>query len=173
MIGIFSFFAGAGFLDLGFEMTYHFETLFVNEFKQSFNDIYQFSRRNMGITAPQFGHHVGDISQWLNNEQWNAELHGYINQARQREDIDMVGFIGGPPCPDFSVAGKNKGREGDNGRLSQTYVDLICNSLPDFFVFENVKGLYRTARHRAFFEELKQQLTLAGYAMTEQLINSR
>ncbi len=42
MIGIFSFFAGAGFLDLGFEMTYHFETLFVNEFKQSFNDIYQF-----------------------------------------------------------------------------------------------------------------------------------
>lgn len=172
MIGIFSFFAGAGFLDLGFEMTYHFETLFVNEFKQSFNDIYQFSRRNMGITAPQFGHHVGDISQWLNNEQWNAELHGYINQARQREYIDMVGFIGGPPCPDFSVAGKNKGREGDNGRLSQTYVDLICNSLPDFFVFENVKGLYRTARHRAFFEELKQQLTLAGYAMTEQLINS-
>ncbi len=31
-IGIFSFFAGAGFLDLGFETTGHFETLFVNEF---------------------------------------------------------------------------------------------------------------------------------------------
>ena len=30
-IGIFSFFAGAGFLDLGFEQTKGFETLFVNE----------------------------------------------------------------------------------------------------------------------------------------------
>ena len=41
MIGLFSFFAGAGFLDLGFEMTGHFKTLFVNEFKPSFNHIYQ------------------------------------------------------------------------------------------------------------------------------------
>lgn len=35
MIGIFSFFAGAGFLDLGFEKTGHFKTLYVNEFKPS------------------------------------------------------------------------------------------------------------------------------------------
>lgn len=30
-IGIFLFFAGAGFLDLGFEKTKGFETVFVNE----------------------------------------------------------------------------------------------------------------------------------------------
>ncbi|WP_411841347.1 DNA cytosine methyltransferase [Staphylococcus arlettae] len=38
-----------------------------------------------------------------------------------------MGFIGGPPCPDFSIAGKNKGAEGENGRLSTTYFDfMIC-----------------------------------------------
>lgn len=172
MYGIFSFFAGAGFLDLGFEMTHHFETLFVNEFKPSFDRIYRYARKNMGIAEPQFGHHVGDINEWLNCQEKNEELHAFLNVAHQRDDIELIGFIGGPPCPDFSVAGKNRGKDGENGKLSQAYVDLICDVLPDFFVFENVKGLYRTEKHRAFFEHLKEQLTNAGYYITEQLINA-
>ncbi len=83
-----------------------------------------------------------------------------------------VGFIGGPPCPDFSVGGKNKGREGENGKLSGTYVELICQMKPDFFLFENVKGLYRTVKHRTFFEEIKEKLRRAGYIMTEHLVNA-
>lgn len=172
MIGIFSFFAGAGFLDLGFETTGHYKTLFVNEFKDSFNQIYQFSRERMGIPSPTYGHHVGDVAVWLNDKDENNKLHNWVKESRCLDGIDMVGFIGGPPCPDFSVAGKNKGKEGDNGKLSQTYVNLICDIKPDFFVFENVKGLYRTAKHREFFEQLKSQLRAAGYNMTEQLINS-
>ena len=171
MIGLFSFFAGAGFLDLGFEMTSHFKTLFVNEFKPSFNYIYQYSREKIGIEKPRFGHHVGDIHTWLSGEQ-NKELHEYLTLSKDDPTIDMVGFIGGPPCPDFSVAGRNRGKEGDNGKLSQTYVDLICDMIPDFFIFENVKGLYRTAKHREFFESLKTQLKDAGYYLTEQLINA-
>lgn len=171
MIGIFSFFAGAGFLDLGFEMTNHFRTLFVNEFKPSFNRIYRFARANMGIEEPIFGHHIGDIFEWLSGDK-NAELHKYMKEARKNPAISIVGFIGGPPCPDFSVAGRNRGKEGDNGKLSQTYVDLICNVKPDFFLFENVKGLYRTAKHREFFDALKTQLKEAGYNLSEQLINS-
>lgn len=172
MIGVFSFFSGAGFLDLGFEMTNHFKTLFVNESKLAFNRIYQYSRQQMGIAPPMYGHHVGDISEWLTNPELNADLHRMIAEARNNAEIGMIAFIGGPPCPDFSVAGKNRGRDGDNGKLSQTYVDLICNVRPDIFVFENVKGLYRTARHRTFFEELKQQLVNSGYVLTEQLINA-
>lgn len=55
MIGIFSFFAGAGFLDLGFEKTGHFKTLYVNEFKPSFNYIYRYAREKMGIEPPILG----------------------------------------------------------------------------------------------------------------------
>jgi DNA (cytosine-5)-methyltransferase 1 len=92
-----------------------------------------------------------------------------VNESKEHE---LTGFIGGPPCPDFSVAGKNRGKEGDNGKLSQTYADLICHARPDFFLFENVKGLYRTARHREFFEHLKLQFRNCGYCLTERLINS-
>lgn len=88
-----------------------------------------------------------------------------------REDGSMVGFIGEPPCPDFSVAGKQRGRDGGNGKLSLSYTKLIIDQMPDFFLFENVKGLWRTKRHRAFFEELKAMLTAAGYVTTERLTN--
>ena len=51
-------------------------------------------------------------------------------------------------------------------------MDLICEMQPDFFVFENVKGLYRTEKHRSFFEQLKKQLFESNYYLTEQLINA-
>jgi len=172
MIGIFSFFAGAGFLDLGFETTGNYQTLFVNEFKPSFNRIYRYARENMKILPPQYGYHIGDINELLTDDMKALRLKEYVHDAQQNPDIDYIAFIGGPPCPDFSVAGRNRGREGDNGKLSQDYVNVICRYQPDLFVFENVKGLYRTAKHRVFFEELKKQLADAGYYMTEQLINS-
>ncbi|WP_228780252.1 hypothetical protein [Aquiflexum lacus] len=40
-VGIFSFFSGAGFLDLGFDTTAGFETDFVNEFHAPFMEIYK------------------------------------------------------------------------------------------------------------------------------------
>src|SRR5688572_14770743 len=113
-IGLFSFFAGAGFLDLGFEKTGHYETLFVNEFHQTFSDIYEASRKKMQIAQPMFGHQVGDIADNLSRTN-SSLLAQYINEARRTHSI--IGFIGGPPCPDFSVGGKNRGHEGDNGKL--------------------------------------------------------
>lgn len=43
---------------------------------------------------------------------------------------------------------------------------------PDFFLFENVKGLWKTKRHREFFEELKDKLIASGYCTTERLTNA-
>lgn len=170
-MNIFSFFSGAGFLDLGFEREGHYEVVFVNEFHQAFNDVYRYARHNLGIPEPHYGHHVEDITQYVDG-QHQDRLNILVDLVEQSRQHALTGFIGGPPCPDFSVAGRNRGREGDNGRLSGTYVQLICEALPDFFLFENVKGLYRTARHREFFEELKQQLREHGYSLTEQLINA-
>jgi DNA (cytosine-5)-methyltransferase 1 len=168
-VGIFSFFSGAGFLDLGFEHTEAYEILFVNEFHKPFLEIYKASRATLGIKAPKYGYHNCDIAEFLSNSGLK-KLIEYISDAKRTHKF--IGFIGGPPCPDFSVGGKNKGKEGENGKLSKTYVELICNAQPDFFLFENVKGLYRTIKHREFFETLKNQLTHAGYSLTEKLINS-
>jgi len=137
--GIFSFFSGAGFLDLGFELSNKFDTVFVNEFHKAFMDTYKYSREKMNIPLPKYGCHVNDISHFSTDEGLK-QLVSDVKEAKK--EYEFVGFIGGPPCPDFSVAGKNKGRHGDNGKLSSTYIDLIIRIKPDFFLFENVKGLY-------------------------------
>lgn len=165
---IFSFFAGAGFLDLGFEQS-GFDVVFVNEIFHPFIKAYQFARRGMKMAEPLFGCHEEDIKKFLGKKEC-ADLQKMVLKARKA--YGLVGFIGGPPCPDFSVGGKNRGRYGKNGILSKVYVDLIVAQRPDFFLFENVKGLWRTKVHRAFYEELKKKLATAGYVFTERLINS-
>ncbi len=164
---IFSFFSGSGFLDLGFEMN-GFDVEFVNEYHPAFMKAYKYSREKMGLRKPQYGYFNGDINDFLGER--SEELNMWVSEARS--DGSLVGFIGGPPCPDFSVAGKQKGRDGENGKLSLSYVNLIIAAQPDFFLFENVKGLWKTKRHREFFDELKAKLNAAGYSTTERLTNA-
>lgn len=163
---IFSFFSGSGFLDLGFELS-GYQIDFVNEFSKAFIGAYQYSRQRMGLAKPVHGYQNTDVNEYLHER--SGELKAMIQQSRS--DGSWVGFIGGPPCPDFSVAGKQRGRDGDNGKLSQSYIDLIIAQQPDFFLFENVKGLWRTAKHRAYYEELKVLLS-PYYFMTDRLTNS-
>ncbi|MBN3906002.1 MAG: DNA cytosine methyltransferase [Nostoc sp. NMS1] len=168
---IFSFFAGSGFLDLGFE-TSGFNIVYVNEIFSPFMAAYRYSRQILNLPLPEYGYHYGetrDVTQ-LHEGLQAQHFRELVQDCRKFNNI--VGFIGGPPCPDFSIGGKNRGRLGDNGKLSASYVELICRNLPDFFLFENVKGLWRTTKHRLFFESLKQQLLEAGYILTERLINT-
>ena len=164
---IFSFFSGSGFLDLGFELAGYSIDL-VNEFSPAFIGAYKHSREVMGLEKPRHGYSNIDINEYLDVRA--TELQEKIRLSRS--DGSLIGFIGGPPCPDFSVAGKQKGRHGDNGKLSLSYVNLIIAQQPDFFLFENVKGLWRTAKHRAFYDELKEKLADADYFMTDRLTNS-
>lgn len=166
-IKIFSFFSGSGFLDLGFEKT-GYRIALVNEYSPAFMGAYQYSRQRMGLESPIYGYANIDINEYLDSRA--EELR--TNIADAKKDGSIIGFIGGPPCPDFSVAGKQRGRSGDNGKLSLSYINLIIAQQPDFFLFENVKGLWRTAKHRAYYEELKEMLAGAGYVMTDRLTNS-
>ena len=168
---LFSFFSGSGFLDLGFEHN-GFDVAFVNEFNPEFLRAYRYARAHMAnpINRPACGYYQGDINDFINDE--NLRRNMAQDMQYYRAQGEWVGFCGGPPCPDFSVAGKQKGRDGDNGKLSQSYIDMIVNMHPDFFLFENVKGLWQTKRHREFYEELKVQLHNAGYTTTERLTNA-
>jgi len=52
-------------------------------------------------------------------------------------------IIGGPPCQDFSSAGK---RNEDNGRgdLTVSFAQIICRIRPKWFVMENVERILKT-----------------------------
>ncbi|MEG5066543.1 DNA cytosine methyltransferase [Microcoleus sp. B3-A4] len=168
---IFSFFSGSGLLDLGFE-SIGFNVAYVNEIFPPFMQAYRYSRQCLNLPLPEYGYCEGeeaDVTRLVGGEP-AFRLRELMQDARKHHDI--VGFIAGPPCPDFSIGGKNRGGEGDKGQLSASYIELICQQQPDFFLFENVKGLWRTKKHKAFYCQLKHQLADSGYVFAERLINA-
>lgn len=165
---LFSFFSGSGFLDLGFEMN-GFDVQYVNEYHKPFLSAYKYSREKLNIKKPKYGFDDRSIEELVHG---NAAFELQDKVLDAKKSGSLLGFIGGPPCPDFSVGGKNRGSEGDNGKLTKVYVEGIIKFLPDFFIFENVKGLWRTKRHREFYEEMKSKLTDAGYILADRLTNS-
>ncbi|MEG4809431.1 DNA cytosine methyltransferase [Microcoleus sp. F8-D3] len=168
---IFSFFSGSGLLDLGFELS-GFNVAYVNEIFPPFMQAYRYSRQCLNLPQPEYGYCEGeeaDVTRLVGGKP-AFRLRELMQDARKHHDI--VGFIAGPPCPDFSIGGKNRGQEGDKGKLSASYIELICQQQPDFFLFENVKGLWRTKKHKAFYEKLKHQLADSGYVFAERLINA-
>ena len=56
---IFSFFAGAGFLDLGFELS-GYEIVYVNEIYTPFMQAYRYSRQLLNLPIPEYGYHEGE-----------------------------------------------------------------------------------------------------------------
>lgn len=129
---LFSFFSGAGFLDLGFEAE-GFQVVFVNEYLPAFLNAYKHSRQILKMESPEYGYYGGSITDFFSEPTLGSKLASQVKQARG--EGSLVGFIGGSPCPDFSVGGKNRGRHGENGKLSLSYVRLICLQRPDFLVF--------------------------------------
>lgn len=164
---IYSFFSGAGFLDLGFEHA-GFNIVMVNEYNEAFMSVYKYARTLMGFNEPRLGYYNCDINVFLRGNE-KKQLTKNIELDKKNS---LVGFIGGPPCPDFSVAGKNQGISGDNGKLTTSYKKIILQQVPDFFLFENVKGLWKTRKHREEYEKIKKAFSRKGYILTEKLVNS-
>lgn len=159
---IYSFFSGAGLLDLGLKKA-GFTIGLVNEIDSDAISAYKLIH---GVTThlPDCIFHNVDVTRFLDDCFWSSTVHPADHQS--------VGFVGGPPCPDFSVAGKNVGAAGDRGKLTKTYFSLIEKRKPDFFIFENVKGLYQTAKHRQFYEVEKERLRKAGYFLFDSIENA-
>lgn len=165
---IFSFFSGIGILDLAFENNGN-DIVFVNEYDGLFLNAYQYARTQIGKKAPIYGYY-NDSAERYSKRRGRRMLINFI--AKERAKGNIVGFIGGPPCPDFSVAGKNAGVVGKNGRLTKIYFDIICRCRPDFFLFENVKGLVRTEKHRIFYNEMTKKMQANGYIIAEDVLNA-
>lgn len=167
-IPVLSFFTGGGFLDIGFEQA-GFKVVWSNEANPVFAELYAY-----GMTAWKMASDQEAPEQKITTTKQIESLVSteIVQAAFPERRSQFFGVIGGPPCPDFSVGGKNKGGKGLNGRLSKTYVNQICKIEPSFFVFENVSGLYKTKIHREFLEKLERQLEKAGYCLDLRILNA-
>ncbi len=78
---------------------------------------------------------------------------------------DMI--IGGPPCQDFSSAGK-RDEEGGRGDLTVHYAQIISNVRPKWFVMENVARIVKTQKLVGAKEIFKR----AGYGLSQQVLDA-
>ena len=78
---------------------------------------------------------------------------------------DMI--IGGPPCQDFSSAGK---RDENNGRgdLTVAYAEIISRIRPQWFVMENVERILKTQKLQDAIHIFRN----SGYGLTYTVLNA-
>lgn len=100
-----------------------------------------------------------------------------IKEIRYEEHMPLMGrtpvvLFGGPPCQGFSTSNqKNRNAENPNNWLYQEYLRLVKESMPDWIVFENVKGLLET-ESGYFLDEVLQGFSSIGYTTSYFILNS-
>ena len=132
-------FSGCGGMSLGFQNA-GFQIVAAYDNWQSAIDIY---RRN-------FQHPI--FKKNLATEDVVPELKGF--------SPDMI--IGGPPCQDFSIAGKREFR-GERANLTLKFGQIVSEVNPQWFVMENVYNIEKSP----VFEEVLTLFQSAGYGITK------
>lgn len=147
---IVSMFAGCGGLDLGFQgnFTYlgnhypslPFQIVWANDNNRAACETY---KKNIG-------EHI-----------YFGNIHNCIDSMPDKADI----VIGGFPCQDVSINGKQQREKGTRTILYKTMIAAIERLEPTVFVAENVKGLLSSD----FGEQIISDFRIPGYSVSYRL----
>ena len=97
--------------------------------------------------------------------------YGDIEKIRIEELPNFDVLIGGSPCQGLSVAGKREGLADNRSRLFFSYIEILKEKKPLYFIFENVKGLLSSNAGWDFAEVLNQ-FSEAGYDFWWQVLDA-
>ena len=104
-----------------------------------------------------------------NRPEWNViqkDVRSF--SAVEFQDIDLL--AGGVPCPPFSIAGKQLGRD-DERDLFPEALRLVKECNPRAVMLENVKGIL-SQKFSGYRDHIIAELNKMGYLCTWRLINS-
>ncbi len=137
-------FAGCGGLSLGFQ-------------KQGFNIVAAFEWWDAAVNCyrANFSHSV-----------FQTDLSNVAASVKQIQPFQPDIIIGGPPCQDFSHAGKRI--EAGRAVLTDAYAEIIATIKPTCFVMENVDR----ARNSKAYSDARKTFKEAGYGLTEVVLDA-
>ena len=141
---IIDLFAGCGGLSLGFQKT-GFDIVAAFEFWEVAANCYE----------QNFKHPVFRID-LSNTEEAIALIQEYAPDV----------IVGGPPCQDFSFAGKRV--EAGRASLTGSYAEIVTAIRPRYFVMENVDR----ARNSKAYGFARDKFKDAGYGLTEVVLDA-
>lgn len=84
--------------------------------------------------------------------------------------VDLV--VAGTPCQDFSVAGKRAGLAGERSALAMVFVQVLSVVRPEWFLWENVPGVFSTNGGRDFGTYLRT-LDDIGYSCAWRVLDAQ
>lgn len=137
-------FAGCGGLSLGFELE-NFEVVAAFEWWDAAVKCY----------SDNFKHPV-----------YKFDLTDTDAAIQEIKKISPDIIIGGPPCQDFSHAGKRV--EAGRAELTESFATIVTGYKPRYFVMENVDR----ARNSQAFQRAKDMFKQAGYGLTEIVLDA-
>jgi DNA (cytosine-5)-methyltransferase 1 len=145
MITAIDLFSGCGGLSLGFQKA-GIEIVAAMDNWNIALDIYQ----------ENFDHPV--IEQDLNDEVGAVKI-------IQKMLPEMI--IGGPPCQDFSSAGK-RSINGNRANLTYNFANIVCDIKPQWFVMENVPRITKSQ----IFKDISKQFLRSNYGLSSIVLNA-
>ena len=102
----------------------------------------------------------------LSNHAHIADLADVENISKMISEMSPDLIAGGPPCQDFSTAGKRK--EGGRANLTRAFGAIVSSCKPPFFLMENVPQV----RLSVVWKETKAELARSGYTLSELVIDA-
>lgn len=145
-----SFFGGVGGIDLGFEQTKKFSSVFINEFDKNAQETIAYNFPNIELDR--------------------RDIHVVDKDSDDVPNTDVI--VGGFPCQAFSIAGYRKGFEDERGDLFFELYRIIEKHQPRAIFIENVKNLV-THDHSNTFRVIREYLTRTGYYIKWKVMNGK
>ena len=151
---IMSFFSGAMGLDIGLEKV-GFTTKLACEYNKFCQKTIKYNKPNVEL--------ISDI--------WEFSPHEIKEISGIKDEFIIVG---GPPCQSFSTAGKRRSLTDSRGSALIKYLEIIESLKPNYFVLENVRGIYSSIydENNTVLQYIYNRLSHCGYNITYNLYNS-
>ena len=176
MINMIELFAGCGGLSEGFLKTKKFKTLsFVDwelstvktlknrlQKKWNYKDLEKVIHFDIQRTE--------ELLNGFDDEKYGKSI-GLVNLIKNQK-VDLI--IGGPPCQAYSIAGrvrdKNGMRDDYLNYLFESYIKVVDQFKPKFFVFENVEGILSASPGGiSIVERIRKGFLKIGYQIVDDL----